>query len=384
MKKILFTISTFLFSTYLLIAANPNFELILRIDSIDDCKVIMSSYSNMESTRDTFLVQNGVAHLKTTLNDTILAYIGIYSEEVSFLNPATGGSVYPHFPLMVAPNEKYDLNVELELRRPPVITTNSAGEIGSAFAKLQFEILDPLESEYKQLIIANIISQGDIRNYPKMLDMNMNETKAAVADFIKDNPNTYMTIFYYSTQYNSFDEVEMAETFSKLSPGLQNSSLGTYVKRKLDLGEKYRVGSDAPDFTRTSLDGDKVSLSDYKGKYVLLDFWGSWCAPCRASHPHLIELYEEFSPKGLVLLGVAQEFGKDIDKIRKLWSDAVEEDGLKWVQVLENEDPENSITRAYNVASLPSKILVSPEGKIIAKYVGNSDQLEDKLKEILK
>ena len=384
MKRILITDSTFLMSTYLLIAANPNFELILRIDSIDDCKIIMSSYTNMESTRDTFLLQNGVAHLKTSVNDTILAYIGIYSEEVSFLNPASGGYVYPHFPLMVAPNEEYDLNVEVELRRPPVITTNSAGEIGSAFAELQFEILDPIESEYKQLIIANIISQGDIRNYPKFLDMNRDETNAAVAAFIKDNPNTYMTPFYYASQYNSFDEAEMEETFSKLSPELQSCGFGKYVKRKLDLGRKYRVGSDAPDFTRTSLDGDKISLSDYRGQYVLLDFWGSWCAPCRASHPQLIELYEEFAPKGLVFVGVAQEFGKDLEKMKKLWSDAVEEDGLKWVQVLENEDPKNSITRAYNVASLPSKILVSPEGKIIAKYVGNSDQLEDKLKEILK
>ncbi len=297
------------------------------------------------------------------------------------MNPTSGKYVYPHFSIMAAPNEKYDLDVEVELKRPPIVKVNSAGEIGSDFAKLHFDLLQPIEREYKQLIIANTIAQGDISNYPKMLDMNRSEIKAAISAFIKDNPNTFMTP-YYAIQYNSFDEAEMAETFVKLSPKLQNSSLGSYVKRKLDMGKQYRIGADAPDFTRVSLDGDKISLSDYRGQYVLLDFWGSWCSPCRASHPHLVELYKEFSPKGLVFLGVAMEYGKDLDKVRKLWSDAVAQDGLEWVQVLENDDVENSIARAYNISSVPSKIIISPEGKIFKKYVGGSEELENTLKEI--
>ena len=341
MKRVLFTTVAFLFSAYLLFASNPNFEVTVRIDNLDDCELIMRRFINRETVRDTFLLQNGVAHLKTIANDTTLGNIGVFSKEVSFDNPV-GGPVYPHFTLMVAPNEKYDLNVEVEARKPPIVKANSAGIIGTDFAKLHYDILQPIEREFKQLTIANILAQGDIRNYPKFLDMNMGQIKAAVDAFIKENPNTYMTPYYYTIQYDSYDEAEMEAVFANLSPGLQKSSMGVYVKARLDHGKKFRVGSDAPDFSRTSLDGDKVSLSDYKGKYVLLDFWGSWCAPCRASHPHLKELYEEYSPKGLVLVGVAQEFGKDIDKMRKLWSDAVEEDGLKWVQVLENDDPENS------------------------------------------
>ena len=76
------------------------------------------------------------------------------------------------------------------------------------------------------------------------------------------------------------------------------------------------------------------------------------------------------------------EYGNDINKIREEWSKAIAEDGLEWTQLLENEDPKDSISRAYNITSVPAKILISPEGKIIAKYIGNSDELDKKLKEI--
>ena len=148
------------------------------------------------------------------------------------------------------------------------------------------------------------------------------------------------------------------------------------------MGRNHRIGSIASDFTRTALTGEQIKLSDFLGSYVLLDFWGSWCSPCRASHPHLVELYQKYNPKGLVMIGIAQESGRDIELMREKWSTAVKEDGLPWIQVLENDDKTNSITRSYNITSVPTKVIISPEGKIIARYTGNSDTLDTLLESL--
>lgn len=367
--------------TFGLFSSNNNFEITLKVDSINDCNVVIQRFTPRGAVTDTFKLVNGVAKIETFISDTVLLYVGVHAEDLAFRNPI-GGPVYHNFTVMAAPNESYELEAILKAKRPPIVKAISAGPIGTDFAKLQYDILDPIERESKQLIISNIIAQGDIRHYPVFLESVRRSTRMAIDSFIDNNPTSYMALYYYFMNYNWFDENQIEENISKMSPELQNSRYAENVKAKLDHGRKNRLGAVAPNFTRTSIKGTKTSLSDFKGKYVLLDFWGSWCAPCRASHPHLIKIYNEYNPKGLVFIGVSMEYGNDINKIREEWSKAIAEDGLEWTQLLENEDPKDSISRAYNITSVPAKILISPEGKIIAKYIGNSDELDKKLKEI--
>ena len=129
-----------------------------------------------------------------------------------------------------------------------------------------------------------------------------------------------------------------------------------------------------------------ISLSDYKGKYVLLDFWASWCVPCRAGNPHLKELYAKYHDKGIEFIGVS-----DDDSKPDAWHKAVEKDGLPWRHVLRgldmqklmnNQPNPNDISEKYGIHTLPTKILIDPAGKIIGRYSEESEPLDAELKKI--
>jgi thiol-disulfide isomerase/thioredoxin len=125
---------------------------------------------------------------------------------------------------------------------------------------------------------------------------------------------------------------------------------------------------------KKDLNGTAVDFNALKGRYVLLDFWGSWCHPCRASHPHLKELYSKFKDKGFEIIGIASEHAKTAEERHKLWTTAITEDGLTWLQVLNNENVEQfDAVKEYEVTAFPTKILLDRDGNIIGRYVGNGN-----------
>ena len=139
----------------------------------------------------------------------------------------------------------------------------------------------------------------------------------------------------------------------------------------------------AKNFEKKDMNGKTVSLEKLRGKYVLLDFWGSWCAPCRASHPHLKELYEKYK-KRVVFINVAQENVKDLNEARKLWKMAVKEDGLTWTQILNNEGREAcDMIRLFNIYSFPTKVLIDPNGIVVARMVGGLVDAGDVLEKLV-
>ncbi|NLR81181.1 TlpA disulfide reductase family protein [Chitinophaga eiseniae] len=120
--------------------------------------------------------------------------------------------------------------------------------------------------------------------------------------------------------------------------------------------------------------GETITPGAWQGKYLLIDFWGSWCHPCRASHPHLKELYEKYHSKGLVIIGVANETGKDIAQQRKTWLQAIAQDQLPWYQLLNNEQQTQfDAVTAFRVNAFPTKILLDKDGNIVGRYTGNGD-----------
>lgn len=126
--------------------------------------------------------------------------------------------------------------------------------------------------------------------------------------------------------------------------------------------------------SKQDVNGKAIDFKALKGKYVLLDFWGSWCKPCRASHPHLKELYAKYKDKGFEIIGIASETAPTAEKRHELWTKAINEDGLPWLQVLNNEHIEKfNAAKEYNVTAYPTKILLDRDGNIIGRYVGNGN-----------
>jgi peroxiredoxin len=141
-------------------------------------------------------------------------------------------------------------------------------------------------------------------------------------------------------------------------------------------GNKLDIGSMAPEFSLPDRKGRQVSLSDFRGKYVFLDFWASWCLPCRKENPDLVRVYNKFKGQNFEMLGIA------FDKKREKWIDAIQSDGLEWPQVSDLKYFDSEMIELYSIVNVPTTMLVDPEGKIVAMNL-HADELENLLSKLL-
>ena len=204
--------------------------------------------------------------------------------------------------------------------------------------------------------------------------------------YIKSHPDTDKSLSVLTFLMGRCTLDQAKELYGALSDRLKQDKQAKEIADEIATREKIEPGKPAPDFTATDINGKKFTLSKLKGKYVVLDFWASWCGPCRASNPHMKELYEKYGKKGLDFVYVS-----DDDSNPQKWRDAVKKDGLeafhhvlRGMKVIDREnytlDHTNDISDKYAVHYLPTKYLIDKDGKMVGKF--ESDELTAKLKEI--
>ncbi|MBS1653614.1 MAG: AhpC/TSA family protein [Bacteroidetes bacterium] len=203
--------------------------------------------------------------------------------------------------------------------------------------------------------------------------------ETAIDSFVKAKPASYVTPFLLFVTIQLKDDIAQLENrYNELAPSIQSSVIGGQLKSYIAENKIGAVGTEALDFTQPDTTGTPVSLSSFRGKYVLVDFWASWCNPCRQENPNVVKAYNKFHEKNFTVLGVSLDRPGQKDK----WIDAINHDGLTWTHVSDLQFWNNAAAQLYHVQGIPFNILVDPGGKIIGKNL-RGQALEDKLCEVL-
>ena len=206
---------------------------------------------------------------------------------------------------------------------------------------------------------------------------------AAIQDkidaFITAKPSSFVSLFLISvTAQVTDDAIVLDNRFNKLSDNIKQSAAGKNISEYIAYNKVGAVGTTAVDFTQPDTNGNPVALSSFRGKYVLVDFWASWCGPCRNENPNVVEAYKKFSPKNFTVLGVSL----DQPNGKQKWLDAIAKDNLTWTHVSDLKFWNNEAAVAYHVQAIPTNFLIDPQGKIIGKNL-RGPALEAKLCELL-
>jgi peroxiredoxin len=206
-----------------------------------------------------------------------------------------------------------------------------------------------------------------------------NEQRNMLKTFISANPDSYLSLLALtSVSGPSPDVAEVEPLFNSLSDELKNSDQGRQLRYSLDNLKITAIGSIAPDFIQNDVNGKPVQLSSFRGKYVLIDFWASWCGPCRQENPNVVRTYHKYKGKNFTVLGVSL----DKETAKDAWLAAIKSDGLEWTQVSDLKYWNNMAATLYGVHAIPQNFLIDPQGKIVAKNL-RGDALDDKLQELL-
>lgn len=198
-----------------------------------------------------------------------------------------------------------------------------------------------------------------------------------VAHFISENKGSYVSPIALLQLMQVTHNATLGEKlYKELNADVQRSSLALYVKNQINEAKINAIGSEVPEFAQNDTSGKSISITSLRGKYVLIDFWASWCRPCREENPNVVNAFKKYASKNFTVLGVS------LDQAKPAWLNAIKMDGLTWTHVSDLKGWQNEVAGMFHITSIPQNILIDPQGKIIAKNL-RGEALNNKLASLL-
>lgn len=353
--------------------SQESFKIKGKFTDIKEGKIVLQYRAGDESIRDSAFLKNGIFEIKGKVNSPQRATM--------FLRPVNGpGEQRPGMGDQQAfylETGTIKVNGKSTLR-DAVIT---GGKTQEEYLALQAQLkplqdkMNPLSEKMLQLFEEkNKAAQDEL--FPQLRAIRIEMTKIEDA-FALEHGDSYVSFDIVKRNSVVIDPEKFEPFFNALSPRLRNTEEGKAMENRLAIAKRVAIGQPAINFTQNNIEGIPVSLADSRGKYILLDFWASWCGPCRAENPNVLKAYNKFKDKNFDVLAVS------LDEKKELWVKAIKDDGMPWIHVSDLLGFKSSTAQEYGIAAIPQNFLIDPNGKIVAVNL-RGEELEKKLTEIIK
>jgi peroxiredoxin len=299
---------------------------------------------------------------------------------------ANGG--YSPFGIMVTEPGTIKIDADVENFAGTKVSGSKENELYKSFSeksgKARQKVMDELNQKYGKEFVMNRNPDTSsarykqlLQDYQQLSDASQKEQLQNLKQFIKANPKTFSSVFLLNRNATIIESEDLESLYASLPPDYKDTHSGKSITSVIEARKITAIGKTAPDFSQPDTVGNVVKISDFRGKYVLVDFWASWCGPCRAENPNLVKTFNEYKDKGFTVLGISlDQPGK-----KDAWLAAIHKDGLTWTQVSYLKFWDNEVAILYGIKAIPANLLLDAEGKIIAKDLRGED-LSKKLSEL--
>lgn len=368
-------------------AQQKGFKVEARIDNPKGYPLALMWFSSGQLYMDTTAVMNGNVYVfEGTVDEPVLANLVVRNAPELAINTSEGAIPAPSLSFFLS-NELVKISGAAEKIHMSSVQGGKQNDEWAALHAEEQRMEDNIWQLTRKVYAgAGVDSAALTRLLTEKAEQDSRLTGLRLR-FIEEHPNAIASAYFLSQMVNLLEIKELKAGYDKLGPETRETHFGQLVKKKIDTESISAPGHYAVGFRKKDQHGDLIELSAFRGRYLLLDFWGSWCGPCRKGNPHLKDLYAKYHDKGLEIIGIAQEQEISPGDSRAAWIEAIRTDGLPWLQILNNEDiHEQNIVSEYGITAFPTKLLLDKEGKIVLRLIGTGPddvQLDKMLEQVL-